>query len=136
MSVEKPDITPGGGLNQIKLLIVDDDPTTCQLLALQLEMEDYSCITLSDPEQVLNVIIQESPTLVLADYHLGSCNGLDLLRTIRDHEACRYLPVVIMSALDHHVQSEAAGANGFVLKPFSLDVLVTKIHEVLARQET
>jgi DNA-binding response OmpR family regulator len=136
MSVEKPEITPGGGLNQVKLLIIDDDPITCQLLALQLEMKDYSCTTLSDPEQVLDVIAQESPTLILADYHLGSCDGLDLLRTIRDNEVCHYLPVIIMSALDHQVESEAAGANSFVLKPFSLDVLVTRIQEVLARQET
>jgi CheY-like chemotaxis protein len=99
-------------------------------------MEDYLCTTLSDPEQVLDVIAEESPTLILADYHLGSCDGLDLLRIIRNHEACRYLPVVVMSALDHQEESEAAGANGFVLKPFGLDDLVTTIQEVLTRQET
>ena len=136
MSAEKPDVVPGGELSRGKLLIVDDDPITCQLLALQLEMEGYLCTTLSDPDQVLDVIAEESPTLILADYHMGSLDGLDLLRTIRNHEECRYLPVVVMSALNHQKESEAAGANGFLLKPFALDDLMTTIQGVLTRQET
>ena len=136
MSAEKPDIAHVGAPSRVNLLIVDDDPVTCQLLALQLEMEDYSCTTLTDPDQVLDVIADESPTLVVADYHLGSCDGLDLLRTIRNHQGWRYLPVVIMSGLDHREESEAAGANGFVLKPFDLEDLVTTIQDVLTRQET
>ena len=136
MSAEKPDIAPGEGASRIKLLIVDDDPVTCQLLALQLEMEDYACTTLSDPGQVLDVIAEESPTLILADYHLGSCDGLDLLRTIRNHKEWRYLPVVVMSGLDHREESQAAGANGFVLKPFRVDELLTTIQDVLTRQGT
>jgi DNA-binding response OmpR family regulator len=136
MSAEKPDIAPGGGASRIKLLIVDDDPVTCRLLALQLEMEGYSCTTLSDPDQVLDVIAEESPMLILADYHLGSCDGLDLLRTIRNHKEWRYLPVVVMSGLDHQKESEAAGANGFVLKPFGVNELLTTIQDVLTRQGT
>jgi DNA-binding response OmpR family regulator len=131
MDATKPDPVYGGHVSKAKLLIIDDDPTTCQLLALQLEMEGYACATLSDPVQVLEAITEESPTLVLVDYHLGTHDGLELLRTIRSHAACRDLPVVVMSALDHRQESEAAGASGFVLKPFSLPVLVTTLREVL-----
>jgi two-component system phosphate regulon response regulator PhoB len=131
-----PNQKPASGeqVGQVKLLIVDDDPTTCQLLALQLEMEGYAPTALGDPEQILDVIAQESPALVLVDYHLGTHDGLDLLQTIRNHEACRYLPVIVMSALDHERESESAGADGFVLKPFSLQDLVATIHKVLERQ--
>jgi len=136
MGVAKPESAsgapPGGG----KLLIVDDDPITCQLLALQLEMEDYTCTTLCDPAQVLGAIAEESPTLILMDYHLGTRDGLDLLRAIRNHDESGYLPVVVMSALNHRRESEAAGADGFVLKPFALEDLVTTIQEVLTRRET
>ena len=78
MSAGKADVAHGGGPSRAKLLIVDDDPITCELLAFQLEMQDYSCTTLSDPDQVLDVIAEESPMLILADYHLGSRDGLDL----------------------------------------------------------
>lgn len=118
-------------MGKARLLIIDDDPTTCQLLALQLEMEGYTCATLSDPVQAMEVIGEESPTLVLVDYHMGTHDGLDLLRTIRSHAACRDLPVVVMSALDHQQESQAAGASGFVLKPFSLRVLIRTLREVL-----
>ena len=118
---------------QIKLLIVDDDPITLQLLALQLEMEGYASTTLSEPNLVLDAITQESPTLILVDYHLGTHDGLDLLQTIRNQEETRYLPIVVMSALDHRRESELAGADGFVLKPFSLQDLMATIQQALER---
>jgi len=135
MNATEPDIASKEDIGEIKLLIVDDDPTTCQLLALQLEMEGYASTTLSEPGRVLDVIIEETPALVLVDYHMGTHAGLDLLQSIRDHEAGCHLPVVVMSALDHQQESELAGANGFVLKPFSLEDLVATIHKVLERRE-
>ena len=133
MSAADPDIEPGGQPGQIKLLIVDDDPITLQLLGLQLEMEGYASTTLSEPNLVLDAITQESPTLILIDYHLGTHDGLDLLQTIRNQEETRYLPIVVMSALDHQRESELAGADGFVLKPFSLQDLVAAIQQVLEK---
>jgi two-component system OmpR family response regulator len=120
--------------NGTKLLIVDDDPMTCQLLKIQLEMEGYACTTLSDPERILEAIRTEFPSLALLDFHLGACDGLDLLQAIRSREECQSLPVVIMSGLDHRQDSELAGANGFMLKPFNLEDLVALIQEVLERE--
>ena len=135
MNAAKPDETPDEPRSQAKLLIVDDDPVTCRLLGLQLEMEGYSCTTLVDPDQVLGVIEEESPSLVLVDYHLGKQGGLDLLHSIRDQEAYRDLPIVVMSALDHRRDSVSAGANGFVLKPFSVQDLMMTIREALEATE-
>jgi DNA-binding response OmpR family regulator len=115
--------------------MIDDDPVTCRLLGLQMEMEGYSCTTLVDPDQVLAVIEEESPSLVLVDYHLGTQDVLDLLHSIRDQEACRNLPIVVMSALDHRRESVSAGASGFVLEPFSVQDLMTTIREVLEATE-
>lgn len=133
MNAPDPDLPPGEQPGQIKLLIVDDDPITLQLLALQLEMEGYASTTLSEPNLVLDAITQESPTLILMDYHLGTHDGLDLLQTIRNQEETRYLPIVVMSALDHQRESELAGADGFVLKPFSLQDLMATIQQALKR---
>lgn len=133
MNAADPETAPGEQLGQIRLLIVDDDPITLQLLALQLEMEGYASTTLSESNLVLDAITQESPTLILVDYHLGTHDGLDLLQTIRNQEETRYLPIVVMSALDHRRESELAGADGFVLKPFSLQDLVATIQQALER---
>jgi DNA-binding response OmpR family regulator len=133
MKAADSDLLPGERPDRIKLLIVDDDPTTLQLLALQLEMEGYASTTLSEPGLVLDAITQESPTLILMDYHMGTHAGLDLLQTIRNQAETRYLPIVVMSALDHRRESESAGADGFVLKPFDLTDLVATIHRVLER---
>jgi two-component system chemotaxis response regulator CheY len=118
---------------QTKILIVDDDPMTCQLLTFQLEMEGYPCEAVSDPEGVLAAIAATSPAAILLDFHLGDQGGLELLRAIRNRAEYRYLPVVVMSGLDYRQECELAGANGFVLKPFGLQDLITTIEEVLQR---
>ena len=133
MNAASPGVASGEQRGEVKLLIVDDDPMTCQLLALQLEMEGYSCATLCDAGEVLEVIATQLPDLVLVDFHLGTHDGLALLGDIRNHEACRHVPVVVMSALDHRRESVSAGADGFVLKPFSLQDLVATIQGILER---
>ena len=135
MAAVDPDVTPDVPLDKVRLLIVDDDPMTCQLLALQLDMEGYHCTAVSDPERVLEIIPTESPGLMLVDCHLGRHSGLDLLRSIREHEEYEYLPVIVMSGIDRRQESEVAGASAFVLKPFKLSELVTIIQAVLDRQE-
>lgn len=118
-----------------KVLVVDDDPLTCQLLTVQLEMEGYVCKTLSDPGEALEAIGDEAPTVVLLDFHMGDHGGLDLVRTIRGHKEYQHLPIIVMSGLDHQRESKSAGADGFVLKPFSLEDLVATIEEVLKPKE-
>jgi DNA-binding response OmpR family regulator len=130
---EEYSIPQGHYTGKTKLLIVDDDPMTCQLVKIQLEMEGYTCVTLSDAERAMEVIATESPGLILIDFHLGTHGGLDLLRTIRSHEEYQYLPVIVMSGMDYKRESELVGANGFMLKPFSLQDLLATVQEVLNR---
>jgi two-component system phosphate regulon response regulator PhoB len=130
---EESSVPQGHYAGKTKILIVDDDPLTCRLVKIQLEMEGYTCVTLSDVERVVEVIETESPGVILIDFHLGTHGGLDLLRTIRSHEEYQYLPVIIMSGMDYKRESELVGANGFMLKPFSLQDLLATVQEVLNR---
>lgn len=130
---EEHSVPRGHYTGKTKILIVDDDPLTCRLVKIQLEMEGYTCVTLSDPERAMEVIAAEAPALILVDFHLGTRGGLDLLRTIRSHEAYQYLPVIVMSGMDYKRESELDGANGFVLKPFTLQDLLAIVHGVLNR---
>ena len=126
----KPDL-PG----KPKLLIVDDDPMTCRLIKLQLEMEDYPCETLSDPERILEILDRTAPDLALVDFHLGIQGGLDLLQVIRNCEAHKHLPVILMSATDYERECRQAGADGFVLKPFRWQDIARAISDILARHK-
>ena len=118
-----------------KLLIVDDDPMTCRLIKLQLEMEDCPCETLSDPERILEAIAQTSPDLVMLDFHLGTQGGLDLLQIIRNCEEYKRLPIILMSATDYERECRQAGADGFVLKPFNWRDITRAIADILAQRK-
>jgi DNA-binding response OmpR family regulator len=122
----KPDL-PG----KPKLLIVDDDPMTCRLIKLQLEMEGYPCETLSDPERILETLEQTAPDLALVDFHLGIQGGLDLLQVIRNCEAHKHMPVILMSATDYERECRQAGADGFVLKPFRWQDIARAISDII-----
>jgi two-component system phosphate regulon response regulator PhoB len=131
----EPNAASGKKPSRAKILVVDDDPMTCRLLAAQLEMEGYTCTALSDAQEAWKAIPAESPGLILLDFHLGNRGGLELLRNIRSHHDYRTVPVIVMSALDYHHESELAGADDFVLKPFSVDALLAAVQAVLKRQE-
>jgi DNA-binding response OmpR family regulator len=120
---------------EAKLLIVDDDPMTCRLIKIQLELDGYICATLSDPELILPTLATESPDLALIDFHLGSLGGLDLLKTIRHSSEYANLPVILMSATDYRRESVDSGANDFVLKPFTLTELTQTIESALETQK-
>ncbi len=131
MNVTESDVQAGEQFDKVNVLVVEDDVATRRLLQICLEMEGYECTTLPDSEQVLEVIAATSPALVLVDYYLGNLSGLDLLTTVRRHEEYQSLPFIVMSATDHQLECELAGADGFIIKPFSLRVLLATIRELL-----
>lgn len=69
-------------------------------------------------------------TLVLADWNMPEMNGLDLLKRLRENPAYVSVPVVMVTTetgLDQMVTALEAGANEYVMKPFTKDILVEKL---------
>jgi DNA-binding response OmpR family regulator len=127
--IAEPDVS-----DKPRLLIIDDDPMLCRLMKIQLELEGYVCETLSDPRRALEAIAETSPELIVVDFNLGTQGGLDLFQTIRSHEAYKRLPVIVMSGMDYQRESEQAGVDDFVLKPFKVEDFLTTIQDVLDRR--
>lgn len=121
-------------LDKPRLLIIDDDPMTCRLMKIQLELEGYVCDTLSDPRRALESVAETSPDLIVVDFNLGAQGGLDLFQTIRSHEEYKRLPVIVMSGMDYQRESEQAGVDDFVLKPFKVEDFLITIQDVLDRR--
>jgi DNA-binding response OmpR family regulator len=127
-------ISEPNALDKPRLLIIDDDPMICRLMKIQLELEGYVCETLSDPGRALESIAEASPELIVVDFNLGTQGGLDLFQTIRSHEEYKRLPVIVMSGMDYQRESEQAGVDEFVLKPFRVEDLLATIQDVLDRR--
>jgi len=116
-----------------RILVIDDDPTGTQLLLTLLGLEGYEGLKLQDWVDPLRDVQRQQPDLVIMDVHLTNIDGLRLLRRLRAQPDPRvaHLPVLMMSAEDLREQCQAAGADGFVEKPFELHTLLGAIQNII-----
>jgi len=123
-------------MESLKILIVEDDPTTCALLKTTLEMEGHQTAIVHDidNEGILTLLNFEKPDILFLDFYLGAKETLPYLAPIRDNADWQQLPILMTSAIDHSQDCLAAGASDFILKPFNWDDLIEKVKGV--REQT
>lgn len=118
-----------------KVIVVDDDPSAAMLIRMLLEMEGFEVVTSFDRHSAIDAACSETATFVV-DFNLGhGGNGADLIRTIRagGTKAPCTVPTILVSG-DHRVEDEAlaAGADVFLLKPYSPSLLTETIHRLIS----
>jgi DNA-binding response OmpR family regulator len=120
-----------------KVMLVEDDYTMLSLLITFLEVEGYEVVKVNGTENtysvenLLKLLREEYPTLMLVDVNLKYANGLDLLRGIRNDPDFKDIKILMSSGMDFTYQSMEEGADGFLLKPYMPDELIARIQEIL-----
>ncbi len=113
------------------VLIVDDDRATVRLLTMLLELDGYEVSQSPVPDTALEMARSRPVDAFVIDGHLVGASGLDLVRQIRLQEHLSGTKVVVTSGKDLAEQSQAAGADLFLLKPFSPTELSDGLRELL-----
>ncbi len=114
-----------------KVLIVDDDHTMVSLLATLLELDGFEVFPSTQAGDLENILRNDQPDLVIMDVFMASGDGIELLRMVRSTSEFSNLPVIMTSGMDVEEQCLEAGANGFMLKPYSPPDLLSMIRENL-----
>src|SRR5580698_7433774 len=113
---------------RVKLLAIDDDPRSLELVSEALSDNGLEILTADDPEQGLEMVRSERPEIVLSDIVMPKMNGIELLTRILEVNPAT--DVVLMTA---HYSTDAAieaiknGACDYLAKPISLSVLRERI---------
>lgn len=115
-----------------KIMIVDDDRTTSTLLRTLFQIEGYEGLICQRPEDVLQMIAQAQPDLVLMDVHLADVDSINILAAIRVDRIIGSVLVIMTSGMDVSEKCLAAGASAFILKPFKPSELMSLIRRQLA----
>ena len=115
------------------ILIVDDERAIASMLADYFSMEGYRAVTATSGEEALDRASGEID-VVLLDVNMPGMDGFEVCRRQREHMAC---PIIFLTARIEDVDQIdgfAAGADDYVLKPFSLEVLGRRVAAHLARE--
>jgi CheY-like chemotaxis protein len=118
-----------------KVMIVDDDRTMVSLLKILLEMEGLAVASAPPAESILEQIRAEKPDVILMDVFLPGVDGMEVLTDLRATPDLAGARVVMTSGMDLGDQCLAAGANAFLLKPYTPEQLIAMIRENLPRTE-
>ena len=113
------------------ILIAEDDMDIVELLSLYLSGEGYRILSAVDGQQALTLMETQKVDLAILDIMMPGMNGYDLLREIRKHWN---LPVLILSAKDldtDKILGLNLGADAYIDKPFSMDLLLTQVTNLL-----
>jgi type IV pilus assembly protein PilB len=118
-----------------KVLVLDDDHSIAAVAAAVL-VDGYEVVAASEVDEGLRMVASEHPDLILVDLDLPGIEATQLITTMRS-TAARDLPVLVMSAIDdRHTRDRAlaAGATGFVPKPFTEAALRGEVAALLQRR--
>jgi len=113
-----------------QLLIIEDESDLRNMLQYALEEEGYDIAGVANGSAAWRALTQNPPDLVLLDWMLPDISGVDLLRRIRGHEVLGDVPVIMLTARAEEqdkVRGLDAGADDYIVKPFSLKELKARI---------
>lgn len=116
-----------------KILIVDDQAANVHLLEQILNGAGYTCLTATmDPHEVCELHRKNRYDLILLDLLMPGMDGFEVLEGLKTIETDGYVPVLVITARPgHKLRALQAGAKDFVSKPFDLDEVKTRIHNLL-----
>lgn len=119
-----------------KILVVDDDLDLCALVAFKLEQSGHEVAVEHDGEGGLAAAVAELPDLVVLDWMMPRLTGLEVCRAMRDTPPLERTPVILLTANSQEADVErgfAAGADDYILKPFSPRELASRVEAMLGR---
>ncbi|XXF80626.1 response regulator [Myxococcaceae bacterium GXIMD 01537] len=117
-----------------RIIIVDDDRDTRELLALALEAEGFEAECVANGLRLIASLQLRRPHAILLDVNMSWIDGFELCRAVKQNESFRDIPVIFISGRgepEDKRRGQEAGAADYFVKPLELSKLVQRIREVI-----
>jgi DNA-binding response OmpR family regulator len=116
---------------QPKILLVENDAETAQFVEMMLKKAGYKCLVKPETMDIIALVNEYQPNLVILDYVLPEINGGEICSTIKNDNNCCHLPVIIYSSYPKSFLSlRQYQCDAFIPKPFDVEKLMAKIEEL------
>lgn len=116
------------------ILAVDDSRSLRQMVVFSLRSAGYQLVEAADGQEALEKAGQQAFDLVLTDQNMPLLDGLGLIRALRAMPAYQQVPILMLtteSGDEMKARGRAAGANGWLVKPFDPERLITVVKKVI-----
>lgn len=117
-----------------KILAVDDSTSLRQMVSFTLKEAGHEVLEAADGVEALDIARNQATDLVISDVNMPRMDGISLVRELRDLPDYKFTPILLLtteSGDDKKQQGKAAGATGWLVKPFDPEALLTTIKRVL-----
>lgn len=119
-----------------RILVIDDDNSTREILALVLQNAGYE-VQVSEDNFLDLKMIDCLPDLIILDYNLGQKKGSEICKELKAGLETSHIRIILISAMDNikHLAADSC-ADDYIAKPFGIQLLLEKIEKVLYIKET
>lgn len=121
-----------------KVIIVDDDRETREMLTMALEIEGFDVTEAANGLRLISTLHVDKPDVILLDVMMSWIDGFELCKAIKQNEEFRDIPVIFVSARkspEDVARGLEAGAADYFTKPLDIDKLAQRINELSQREE-
>ncbi|MGB0504203.1 MAG: phosphate regulon transcriptional regulator PhoB [Thalassolituus sp.] len=118
------------------ILVVDDEPAICDMICTSLEMAGYQTRKAANGQIALQMIFNEQPDLAILDWMMPMMSGIELTTRIKRDPLTAEIPIILLTARsveEDKIRGLEAGADDYVVKPFSPRELTARVKAVLRR---
>ena len=123
------------GMNEYKILVVDDEEDICEILQFNLQLEGFKVDVAHSAEEAMTLKLKEY-NLILLDVMMGKISGFRMMQLMRQNDYTAHIPIIFITARDTEndvVTGFNLGADDYISKPFSIKEVVLRVKAVVRR---
>ncbi len=123
--------------NKAVVLVVEDNDSMRNLIKEELE-KTYDVLVARDGEEALTIVKEKGVDLVVSDIMMPKMDGCELCNAIKENIHLSHIPVLLLTAavgIDTHIRSLKSGADGYIEKPFKMDILMANITNLFRNRD-
>ncbi len=116
------------------IMTADDSASVRQMVGFTLRQHGYDVVEAVDGKDALNKLGSAKVDMLITDLNMPNLDGIGLIKAARALASCRFIPIVMLTTESQDSKKQegkAAGATGWIVKPFQPDQLIAVVRKVL-----
>jgi len=123
---------------KLQVVVIEDDVAISTVLKYNLEQENFLVMVFKEGDSAIEYLVDNKPNLAIIDWMLPGKSGIEIVRELKKHQATSKLPIIFLTARgeeEDKVKGIDTGADDYMVKPFSVRELISRIYALLRRSD-